>query len=118
MSEYPFTATKGLPLDLRVMLPPKPFADRLLALFNKTVLQYTPMFCRERLQAMFERAWDAPLWEEDKDLVKKVFCIVEMLMAVASQMVGSDGLSEIIGDGECEPPQFPERYVNLTHNLS
>lgn len=58
---------------------------------------------------MFERAWGAPLWEEDREMVKKVFCIVEMLMAVASQMVDTEGLSELMGEGEGEPPHLPER---------
>lgn len=65
---------------------------------------------------MFERAWSAPLWEEDREIVKRVFCIVEMLMAVASQMVDSDELSEL-GDGEGEPPHLPERCVLMVKIL-
>lgn len=109
MSEYPFSTTKGLPLDLRVLLPPKPLADHLLSVFNKTILQYTPIFCRERLQAIVERAWSRPLWEEDREVVRKVFCIVEMLMAVGSQMVEAPE-EDLAGENAGEPPHLQERY--------
>ncbi|TGZ78819.1 hypothetical protein EX30DRAFT_397506 [Ascodesmis nigricans] len=108
LSEYPFSTTKGLPLDLRVLLPPKPLADRLLSIFNKTILQYTPIFCRERLQNMFERAWGRPLWEEDRESVRKVFCVVEMLMAVGSQMIEAPE-EDLVGESADEPPHLQER---------
>lgn len=117
LSEYPFSTTKGLPLDLRVLLPPKPLADRLLSIFNKTILQYTPIFCRERLQNMFERAWGRPLWEEDRESVRKVFCVVEMLMAVGSQMIEAPE-EDLVGESADEPPHLQERCVSSSTYMS
>ncbi|KAI5805961.1 fungal-specific transcription factor domain-containing protein [Geopyxis carbonaria] len=99
----------NMPLDLRVLLPAKPFAEKLLEIFRTTVQQYTPLFYWPKLEERFERAWAGPMWEKDHETVKSVFCVVEMLMAVASQMVETPELKEGGEEAVAPGPHLQER---------
>lgn len=105
LSEYPAITSKTLPLDLRVFLPPKGFAVRLRDVFRRTIQAYTPLFCWPLfLEDRFERAWNRPVWEEDVCAVKGVFCVLQMVLAVACQMTPQESpeLVELAGGAELQ----------------
>jgi len=118
LSEYPsIVASKTLPLDLRVFLPPKPFAGRLREVFRRTIQNYTPLFYWPVfLEEKFDRAWASPMWEEDTAVVKSVFCILQMVLAVASQMVEEVESSEL-GEMSGSSGDMQERSI-LSRALS
>jgi len=76
-----------VPLDIRAFLPPLPLATELLEVFRKNIQECTVIFYWPTIEAKFKRAWGAPIWETDPEAVRSVFCVVVMIMAVASQLV-------------------------------
>lgn len=104
LSEYPSIASATLPLDLRVLMPPKPIADRLCEVFRRTIQNYTPLFVWPLFrEEKYERAYTEPMWEEDSGIVKGIFCIVQMMLAVASQMAeDTEELMEVSGRGDTQ----------------
>lgn len=105
LSDYPAITSKTLPLDLRVFLPPKGFAVRLRDVFRRTIQAYMPLFCWPLfLEDRFERAWSRPVWEEDVCAVKGVFCVLQMVLAVACQMTPQESpeLVELAGGAELQ----------------
>lgn len=103
LSELPTSNT--LPVDLRMFLPPKGFAVQLSDVFRRTIQAYTPLFCWPLfLEECFERAWSRPVWREDARAVKGVFCVLQMVLAVACQMAPPESpeLAEIAGGAEVQ----------------
>jgi len=110
LSEYPSIASKTLPLDLRVLMPQKTIADQLCEVFRRTIQNYTPLFVWTLfLEEKYDRAFTEPMWEEDSAVVKSIFCIVQMMLAVASQMAeDTEELTEVPGRGNTrERSVFP-----------
>lgn len=85
---------KYLPLDLRALLPPVGMATQLFEVFRKTVQTYTPIFYWPSLEKKIERAWGMPIWDGDGEAVRSVFCVIIMLLAVASQFIEPGELDE------------------------
>lgn len=76
-----------VPLDIRAFLPPLPLATELLEVFRKNIQECTVIFYWPTIEAKFKRAWGAPIWDTDPEAVRSVFCVIVMIMAVASQLV-------------------------------
>lgn len=87
LSEYPAMARKNMPIDLRSLLPHRPFADRLLEVFRRTVQSYRPIFYWPMFKERYDRAWEREIYDTDTQAVKEVFCPLMMVLAVACQMV-------------------------------
>lgn len=104
LSEYPSIADKTSHLDLRVLMPPRAIADRLCEVFRTAIQNYTPLFVWPLfLEEKYERAFAEPIWEEDSTVVKSVFCIVQMMLAVASQMAeDTEELTSVSGQGDTQ----------------
>lgn len=85
---------KYLPLDLRALLPPIGMATQLFEVFRKTIQNYTPIFYWPSLEKKIERAWSMPIWDGDGEAVRSIFCVVIMLLAVASQFIEPGELDE------------------------
>jgi hypothetical protein len=103
LSEYPSVVTKSFPLDLRAHLPSRPFAEKLLEVFRQTIQCYSPLFYWPTFIAdKFNRAWGEPIWEQDNAVVKSVFCVLQMMFAVASQMVETSELDDSSGGSELQ----------------
>lgn len=97
LGEHPLPTSapdKYLPFDLRVLLPPIGMATQLFEVFKKTIQSYTPMFYWPSLEKKIERAWGMPIWDGDGEAVRSVFCVVIMLLAVASQFIEPGELDE------------------------
>ena len=89
LSDY--TPHHGAPaLDLRVFLPARALAERLLEAFRVSIQTFKPVFYWPTLERKLERAWSAPMWETDGQVVGEVFCIVMIVMAVGAQLVNVD----------------------------
>lgn len=106
----PSAPNKFLPFDLRALLPPIGLARQLVDVFKKTIQNYTPIFYWPSLETKIERAWTMPIWDGDSEAVRSVFCVVVMLLAVASQFVEPEELDEPEG-GDWAKGQ--ERYVGF-----
>lgn len=109
----PSAPNKFLPFDLRVLLPPVRLARQMFEVFRKTVQNYTPIFYWPSLEKKIERAWGMPIWDGDSEAVRSVFCVIVMLLAVASQFIEPGELDEPEG-GDWAHVQ--ERYVGLYGN--
>lgn len=83
-------------------MPPRAIADRLCEVFRTVIQNYTPLFVWPLfLEEKYERAFAEPIWEEDSTIVKSVFCIVQMMLAVASQMAeDTEELTNVSGRGD------------------
>jgi hypothetical protein len=82
------TPPPGLPaFDLRVFLPERSLANKLLEAFRQNIQNFKPMFYWPILERKFERAWSSPMWEHDGKVVNEVFCVVIIVLAVGSQLV-------------------------------
>jgi len=79
--------TRFVPFDIRAFLPPLPLATELLEVFRKNIQECTVIFYWPTIEAKFKRAWGAPIWNTDPEAVRSVFCVIVMIMAVASQLV-------------------------------
>jgi hypothetical protein len=113
LSEYPSIQSNALPVDLRVLMPPKNVAERLCEVFKRNIQSYLPLFYWPVfIEEKFDRAWSRPMWEEDSAVVKGVFCIVQMVLAVASQMVPEEESKELSSE-EAEADESQERSTYL-----
>lgn len=86
LSDYPHIIFRqGPTYDLRGFLPDKDMSERLKAAYWETIQIHTPALHWLKLEVRWQRAYNEPLWETDRTAVRELFCVVMMVMAVASQ---------------------------------
>ncbi|KAF8431138.1 hypothetical protein BGX38DRAFT_359097 [Terfezia claveryi] len=91
-TRWPINQEDEIEVDLRSLLPQKAEADECIEVYRKTLQNYLPALYWPKLEQKWARAWEAPIWERDKETVRSVFCIVTLLLAISCQMI--DGRQE------------------------
>jgi len=86
-TRWPINKENEVEVDLRSLLPEKSEADECIEVYRKTLQNYLPVFYWPMLEQKWARAWEAPIWERDKEAVRSVFCIVILLLAISCQMI-------------------------------
>ncbi|KAI5852289.1 fungal-specific transcription factor domain-containing protein [Tricharina praecox] len=113
----------GPELDLRVYLPARTLANRLLEAFRVTIQNYKPLFYWPILERKFERAWSSPMMEGDEQVVREVFCVVMTVLSVGAQLVKVEEMFPV-GTGSQSISQerhgwkffeLARRYMNLNN---
>jgi len=77
----------GPEFDLRVYLPARTLANRLVEAFRLNIQNYKPIFYWPILEKKIERAWSSPMMESDEHVIREVFCIVMTVLSVGAQLV-------------------------------
>ncbi len=70
----------------------------MLDVFKRSIQSYTSFFYWPTLMEKVERAWEKPMWHLDRPVVNSVYCILQMLLAVCSQLVEAEELESYAGD--------------------
>lgn len=86
-TRWPIAKGNEVEVDLRTLLPEKRDADECKEVYRKTLQNYLPAFYWPMLEEKWARAWGEPIWEQDKEAVRSVFCIVVLILAISCQMI-------------------------------
>ncbi|KAK6529510.1 hypothetical protein TWF281_008681 [Arthrobotrys megalospora] len=70
--------------DLRALLPTKENGEKLLAIFYQHLARYMPAMSWSVICDKFERAYEVPIFADDRSSVTGIFCVLMTINAYAS----------------------------------
>lgn len=79
-----------LPLDLRAFFPREELYNRLVEAFRVNIQNFMPIFYWPALELKLQKAFNEPLYDQEKEKVRDYFCPVMLVLAVGAQLIRVD----------------------------
>ncbi|KAI5796793.1 fungal-specific transcription factor domain-containing protein [Pyronema domesticum] len=98
-----------LPLDLRAFFPREELYNRLVEAFRVNIQNFMPIFYWPALELKLQKAFNEPLYDQEKEKVRDYFCPVMLVLAVGAQLIRVDETYPV-NVGAATPMTSQERH--------